>query len=165
MRAESSQVYSNSIRTIRTFLLLCLASVAFPALAIAPETQTRLAQWDDNHVGSLKIDITATLATHVPQLHIDPQKAEIEAYIKEVFGKASEEAIVIAKCESGLNPKAVNWGDAKITGKPSMGIFQLNRPYDEKYFDWRYNIETAYKEFYVPRGWVPWSCARITGII
>ena len=85
-------------------------------------------------------------------------------YIKEVFGQEAQKALAVARCESGFNPYATNWNDAKITGKPSMGIFQLNRPYDEKYFDWKYNIDTAYKEFYLPRGWQPWTCATKLGI-
>ena len=73
--------------------------------------------------------------------------------------------IRIATCESGLNQNAINWGDAKITGMPSMGVFQINRPYDEKYFDWKYNIDVAYNEFYLTRGFKPWSCAKIIGIL
>ena len=72
-----------------------------------------------------------------------------------------ETALKIAKCESGYNPNAVNWNDAKITGMPSMGVFQLNRPYDLKYFDYKYNIAEAYL-LWQRRGFSPWSCARLT---
>lgn len=89
---------------------------------------------------------------------------EIQAYIKGLWKEEAEEAIAVFTCESGLRPDAINWGDAKITGKPSMGIAQLNRPYDEKYFDWKYNLDTAYREFYLTRGWQPWTCATKLGI-
>lgn len=73
--------------------------------------------------------------------------------------------IAIATCESGLNPKAINWGDMNITKVgPSQGIFQINAPYNEMLFDWRYNVNVAYKDFYLKRHFQPWSCARILGI-
>lgn len=80
---------------------------------------------------------------------------EIEKYDWDI-----DTATAIAKCESGLNPMAINWKDALITGMPSMGIFQLNRPYDEKYFDWKYNIWEAYN-LYLKRGWRPWTCTKM----
>lgn len=92
------------------------------------------------------------------------EKERISRYIKEVFGEAGEEAVKIAVCESNLRPEAINWGDAEITGMPSHGIFQLNMPYNESLFDWKTNVDIAYKDFYLKRGFKPWSCARILGI-
>lgn len=90
-------------------------------------------------------------------------KTEIEAYIRATFKQDGEIMVAIAKCESGLRPEAVNWGDAKITGLPSQGIFQINAPYNEKLFDWKYNVDVAYKDFYLKRGIQPWSCSKILG--
>jgi len=90
-------------------------------------------------------------------------KTEIEAYIRATFKQDGQIMVAIAKCESGLRPEAVNWGDAKITGLPSQGIFQINAPYNEALFDWKYNVDVAYKDFYLKRGIQPWSCAKILG--
>lgn len=93
------------------------------------------------------------------------EKERISRYIREVFGADGEKMLAIAKCESGLNPKAINWGDAEITGMPSHGIFQLNMPYNEQLFDWKYNIDIAYYNFYLKRSLQPWSCAKILGLL
>lgn len=86
---------------------------------------------------------------------------EIIEYIKS-FDWDSTIAIQVFTCESGLNPLAYNpeeWSKARgYTKYSSYGIAQLNRPYDQRYFSWRYNIDIAYKEFYVSRYWQPWSC-------
>jgi hypothetical protein len=89
-------------------------------------------------------------------------KADLElenAIIKEIkkYDWNDNTAILIAECESGFNPEATNWNDAKITGYPSLGVFQLNRPYNKTYFDWKYNIQEAYA-LYLKRGFQPWSC-------
>lgn len=94
-----------------------------------------------------------------------PLQGEIEAYVRQVFGGHATKAIIIAKCESGLNPNAVNWDDSKITGMPSQGIFQINAPYNEMLFNWKYNVDVAYKDFFLKRGFQPWSCAKITGVL
>lgn len=70
-------------------------------------------------------------------------------------------AIAIAKCESGLNPKAfnpeINAKELGITNHGSYGVFQLNRTYDERLYDYRFNIAEAYK-LYQKRFWQPWTC-------
>ena len=85
---------------------------------------------------------------------------EIEAKIRAVFGKDVDMAIRIVACESSFNPKAINWDDAKITGMPSQGLFQINAPYNERLFEVDYNIQVAY-EMFSRRFWQPWSCYRL----
>lgn len=82
---------------------------------------------------------------------------EIEAKIRTVFGANSDMALRIVACESSFNPKATNWNDAKITGMPSQGLFQINAPYNERLFEVDYNIQVAY-EMFQKRYWQPWSC-------
>ena len=86
-------------------------------------------------------------------------KVEIENYILQVFGENGNMAVKIFTCESGLNPEAINWDDSKITGMPSQGIAQMNRPYNPELLDWKYNIDEAYK-LYQKRNWQPWSCYK-----
>lgn len=89
----------------------------------------------------------------------DPRREHIISLIFTYFGEDAPTAVQIAMCESTLNPKAVNYDDAKITGHPSWGLFQLNRL---KFTDWDdplINIIEA-KKLFDRRGWQPWSCAR-----
>lgn len=89
---------------------------------------------------------------------------EILDHIQAKFGDKTAEALKIMDCESGGNRYAVNWQDAEITGMPSLGLFQLNRVYDERYFDPLFNISEAY-ELYLRRGWNPWyNCKNKLGI-
>ena len=91
--------------------------------------------------------------TAVPRTRVCPYKDIIYKYFGEDKGRI---AVAVAMAETGCNATSVNWNDAKITGMPSNGIFQLNRPYHEKYFDPEYNISEAYKLF-IRRGFQPWS--------
>lgn len=89
-------------------------------------------------------------------ISLPADKETIAQKILDVFGENGKIALAVARAESGLRCEAVNWGDAKITGMPSQGIFQLNRPHNEIYFDCDYNIQEAYKLF-LRRGFSPWS--------
>ncbi len=99
-------------------------------------------------------------AQNRPATSLFPQRATtelIEAYIRDLWGDKAETMIKIVACESGFNPKAINWNDAKITGMPSQGVAQINAPYNEKLFDWKYNLDVAF-EMYQRRSFQPWSC-------
>jgi len=114
---------------------------------------------------TIEIPITETRPVLIPQISQDVLP-EIETIVKEIEKYDWDVAIMlkIVKCESSFNPKAINWDDATITGYPSMGVLQLNRPYDEKYFDYKINIAEAY-DLYLKRGYQPWSCSYILGIL
>lgn len=92
--------------------------------------------------------------------NLKTEKEEIIDYIRLKFGEDSDMALKVFTCESGLRPSAINWGDAKITGMPSQGIAQINAPYNDDLFDWKYNIDIAY-EMYSRRNWQPWSCFKL----
>lgn len=66
-------------------------------------------------------------------------------------------ALRIMSCESGGNPQSVNWNDAKITGMPSNGLFQINSPQNWDWHDPESNVKRA-AEMFSRRGWQPWSC-------
>lgn len=72
--------------------------------------------------------------------------------------------IRIFTCESNLNPDAVNYKDAEITGFPSWGIAQLNRPKFDGWNDPKTNLDEAFK-LWERRKIQPWTCARILKII
>jgi len=84
------------------------------------------------------------------------QRGRVAGLIYDYFGAEASTAIRVAIAESGLNCNATNWDDAKITGKPSMGVFQLNRDFDTKYYDCEYNIREA-KKLFDRRHFQPWS--------
>ena len=82
----------------------------------------------------------------------------VEEYIIYVAGKEGipvGEALAIARCESRMNPKALN-----SKGEYSVGIFQINLKYhnltlEEAYNPFR-NIGYA-MDLYLREGWKPWQ--------
>lgn len=94
-----------------------------------------------------------------PTPTVDP----IEQEIKEVFGQYSDQAIKIAKCESGMKEKATNdnttWGGI---GR-DKGPFQINDVYhpaaDKFLYDYKVNVAMAYKIFRdAGNTFRPWVC-------
>ena len=79
--------------------------------------------------------------------------------------KQVENALNIMACESGGNPKSVNEDDAKITGYPSCGLFQINGPINWEWDNPEKNIIRASILFYA-RNWQPWlRCSKKLGLI
>jgi hypothetical protein len=98
------------------------------------------------------------------------EKQQIINYIISTFGKYSDDAIAIAKCESGLNPRALNdntkWGGVS----QDLGVFQINKKYQgvtnsEFLYDYKINTNIAWNIFQ-NRGynWGAWTCSRTLGI-
>lgn len=52
--------------------------------------------------------------------------------------------VCIARRESGLNPRAVNWADQHANGRGSFGLFQIGRIHDHM-------VRGDYRRF-----WIPW---------
>jgi len=106
------------------------------------------------------------------------QKEEIEAYIREIFGKDADKALLLLKGKGegscaenrNLDPNAVNdntwWG-----GKGrDWGLFQINDKYHPVFKlnlhkDWKANVRYAYQMF-VNDGYSfrRWTCGRYYGI-
>lgn len=106
----------------------------------------------------------------VTPLEVDTsEKAQILAYIVEVFGEHAADAItMIRKCEnSKFNPHAMNKGNNN--GTWDVGIFQMNvDPANtaevEKLQDWKYNIDQAYKKFQAKNNtFYYWTCGHEVG--
>lgn len=72
-----------------------------------------------------------------------------------------EEALAIAKCESGFYEKA--HGDRNLDPS-SYGVFQIRsfagRPPVEDLMNYQKNIDWAYG-MYVVQGWEPWTCKKV----
>jgi Lysozyme like domain len=84
--------------------------------------------------------------------------------IIEAFPEDSRAALAIAKCESGLNPKAFN--PHNNDGTTDGGLWQINTVHDHKLqklgldkFDPHDATEYA-RMLYEQNGWRDWVCAR-----
>jgi hypothetical protein len=88
-------------------------------------------------------------------VYLEP--SSVEEKIQQVFGKDAKTAIKIAKCESGLNPKAVNKTSS------ARGLFQIMQSWhkiDQKWlFNEDINIEVAHQLF-LEQGFGPWKASE-----
>ena len=97
------------------------------------------------------------------------EREQIINFITDTFGKDAPQALMIAKCESGLRPNALNdnttWGGVS----QDLGLFQINKKYQgvtNPNFLYNYKINTLMaKQIFDSRGnWSAWSCAKYLGI-
>ena len=141
-----------------TLILLTLDTSGLSLQEQGKPLKTETKDYYETWQAGAPIDMPA-MASNSPGTPFYPPEAytDIKDEIQAVFEADSDIALKVAVCESNLDPNVVNWSDALITGMPSMGVFQINAPYDEKYFDYKYNIQVAY-EMFSRRGWQPWSC-------
>lgn len=117
-------------------------------------------------VGSFLLHPTPTpKPTPKPQPPLPPGSAQVVSIIESVFGSYSDAAIAVARCESGLNPSAVN--PTPIGGSHATGLFQIlypstwrttsqanNSPYDATA-----NTKAAYEIFKRDGfSWREWAC-------
>jgi hypothetical protein len=79
----------------------------------------------------------------------------IEEEIRAVFGKDAEDAIKVAKCESGMRADAKNHNN---NGSSDGGVFQINSVHGIR-AKWlsnpSINIRVA-KQLFDEQGWTPW---------
>jgi hypothetical protein len=84
-----------------------------------------------------------------------------EELIRQYFGEAGDEAVAVARAESGLNPSAINYQS------DCVGLFQIklfpNRPSKEELLTLEGNIKTAYT-LYQQQGWCIWEVSRKLGL-
>jgi hypothetical protein len=108
---------------------------------------------------------TPAVSTEAPEevSAVSRQQEEIIAFIKQTFGKDAEDAIKVARCESGLNPKAVghNTDAAQST---DYGLFQINDHWQgvtntNFLLDYKINTLMAKKIFDGRGNWSAWVCA------
>lgn len=92
----------------------------------------------------------------VVQIEVAYTQERIIEKIRETFPEDPERAVAIAKCESGLNPKAVSPTN-------DHGLMQINKTVHTVTGD-IYDVETNLKfarKLYDERGWQPWTCNRL----
>mgnify|MGYP001582553883 CR=1 FL=1 len=94
---------------------------------------------------------------------------QVSDLIKKYFPKDQwQNALAVAKGESGLNPGAIG-DNYSIRGQtiPSYGVFQIRglpgRPPKEQLLDPEQNIKYA-ANLFASQGWRPWTVARKLGL-
>ena len=69
-----------------------------------------------------------------------------------------QDALKVARCESGLNPNALG---VNHNGTVDRGVFQLNSVHkgisNADAFDYRKNTDYAVQKLYTYQGWGPWK--------
>ena len=78
-----------------------------------------------------------------------------------------EQAIEVARCESGLNPGAVspgggNWGLFQINTVHKARVAKVGWGWHEIVHPWQ--NATVAADLWAEQGWGPWTCARNLGI-
>ena len=98
-------------------------------------------------------------------IEVVKKEKTIEEKIREVFHEEPNRAVAIAKCESNLNPNAVN--TANRNGTTDSGLMQLNSVHDARLnalgldkWDVDDNLTFA-RLLYEERGFRPWVCNRL----
>lgn len=132
--------------------------------------------FEDNHYS-----VEATKSAITNQVYAaEPELSEIEQMIKDTFPENYQEAITIAKCESGLDPTRIGdkalitYNGDDIVGD-SIGLFQIrtggkdfnraraNNMTPDEFRTWmldaKENIKYA-KTIYDKQGWGPWTCKK-----
>lgn len=98
--------------------------------------------------------------TEVKEVEVLRLPKNVEEEIRLVFGKDAENAIKVAKCESGMRVAAVN--DKNTNGSTDVGLFQINSVHGIK-AKWLKNqsiqIRVAHQLF-LEQGWNPWSASN-----
>lgn len=96
----------------------------------------------------------------VVQIEVAWSEEAIIQKIRDTFPEDPDRAVAIAKCESNLNPKAVSPTN-------DHGLMQINKTVHTVEGD-IYDVETNLKfarKLYDERGFQPWTCAKILGIL
>jgi len=113
---------------------------------------------------------------YVPESSNSFTPSDITAYVQQIFGDVSNQALAVAKCESGLRPEAVN---ATVPYyKSAYGLFQIYYTHfpsiqsiypqtagysDDQMIAWLQNYQnnTNYAYLlYQANGWEPWTASE-----
>ena len=96
----------------------------------------------------------------------EAERVRIVQLVNDTFGpNHAPNMLKIMYCETGGVPTKINHGDAKITGYPSWGLFQINAP---EFTDWdkpEVNVLRAKRKLET-QGYRAWfNCAKKNQLI
>lgn len=141
-----------------------LAGMVIP---LGPDSNTKfLNQFEFGQYPALVVAAEAQLPGSIKEEKLEPTKANIVAYIMEVFGKYGThigvQAIECFYSESGLRAEAVN--ESNSNGTIDRGVAQINSVHGmskEDAHDFRKNIDMAEKVFLrAGKSFRPWYGSR-----
>ncbi len=148
------------------WIWIIILAIAIPEVAFF--TQARLEKIYQKTNQYFAVTAYASEKTVEP---LTSEQEKIVNYIHEIFGRYAPEAIKIAKCESGLNPKAIG---TNVDFSQDFGLFQLNSHYhgfnkgvnnSRHLLDYKINTLMAWNIF---KGsdyqWNLWMCADKVGL-
>jgi len=118
------------------------------------EFEERLKELDEK-VTSYNSEKNQSLAMTQPETGVANVEQWRDLVTKYFPEKEVNFALAIMECESGGDPTKMNWEDAKITGYPSCGLFQINGPMNWDCKNPEENVPVAYEKW-SRRGWQPW---------
>lgn len=159
---------------IQLFWALAMAAFSMIFLAYATHKYFEVFEYD-SPAGYMEITPKEFYGPRIPESILKKLKSEVipqKVYAKEYvarndieqkilnkFGKDGQIMLAIAKCESGLNPKAI--GD-KHLNPHSYGLFQIrgfkSRPPVDVLMTVDGNIDAGYKLYDAGTGLRHWSC-------
>jgi hypothetical protein len=154
---------------IKILLVMVIVTPFFRAVKINIDTSAALAstqsqaqvlqlQYDQLQSQDVRVrEEMATLAVYSSK----PSKEEISAYIKQVFGKHSDEALAVARCESGVSADHIN---INKDGSMDFSTFQINSTHARRFgswfkANWMENVRVA-KVLFDEQGWNPWLASN-----
>jgi len=116
------------------------AAIAATTIALAAVSPAAHMPPSTNIETVAQVGPDATLASHasrergaagdtaLPSGPAPSRERRMARIIRHIWPDASEnQAIRVARCESGLNPNTINWRDQHANGPGSFGLFQLAR--------------------------------------
>lgn len=148
-------------------LTLGLIVIAIIVVPLGPNSKTRLLQqFEFGQYPPVVVAAEVHLPGSIKEEKLEPTKANIVAYIMEVFGKYGThigvQAIECFYSESGLRAEAVN--ESNSNGTIDRGVAQINSVHGmskEDAHDFRKNIDMAEKVFLrAGKSFRPWYGSR-----
>lgn len=161
-----TRVWGLRLKTWRDILFVVL--IVF----LASQVFLRLARAERPLISPLSMTAFAGESEDPADLMIDtPEKQEIIAYVRQVFGKHADKGFKVLSCENAsLNPKAVNGAGNTPEGSLDLGLWQINDYWqgvsNKRFlFDYKINTHIAWN-IYEANGYTfeRWTCGRKLGV-
>ena len=163
-RNENIKLNTLKPKTWATIGLVLIAFLILIGASWFDHAYAEATDYDNNYFVKKAIAIDEPIAS-------TPEKEEIKAFVRQVFGTHSDKAFRVLSCEnSALNPKAVNGAGNFPEGSLDLGLFQINNHWQKIenkafLFDYKVNTMIAYNIFSRDGySFKLWTCGRKLGV-